>query len=121
MALKLVAQTVQELFGGDIAAVLAVEASIFDDMRRMLDQQFARLSPLEQELLLWLAVERAPLTAAALRANLVQPPPMPRYLEALRALQRRSLLENVGAGFTLQNVVLEYLTEQIVERVCQEI
>ncbi|MFN8489013.1 MAG: BTAD domain-containing putative transcriptional regulator [Caldilineaceae bacterium] len=121
LALKLVAQTVQELFGGDIAAFLAVEAPIFDDIRLVLDQQFARLSSLEQELLLWLAVERAPITAAALRANLVQPPPMPRFLEALRALQRRSLLENVGQGFALQNVVIEYLTEQLVERICGEI
>ncbi|MFN8489016.1 MAG: BTAD domain-containing putative transcriptional regulator [Caldilineaceae bacterium] len=121
LALKLVAQTVQELFGGDIAAFLAVEAPIFDDVRIILDQQFARSSPLEQELLLWLAVERAPISAAMLRANLVQPPPMPRFLEALRALQRRSLLENGGQGFTLQNVVIEYLTEQLVEAVSQEI
>lgn len=121
LALKLVAQTVQELFGGDIAGFLAIDAPIFDDIRLVLDQQFARLSPLEQELLLWLAVERAPITAATLRANLVQPPAMPRFLEALRALQRRSLLENVGPGFTLQNVVIEYLTEQLVERICGEI
>ncbi len=121
LALKLVAQTVHELFGSDMRAFLTVEAPIFDDIRAVLDQQFARLSPLEQELLLWLAVERAPITAAALRANLVQPPAMPRFLEALRALQRRSLLENRGDGFSLQNVVIEYLTEQLVARVCMEI
>ncbi len=121
LALKLVAQTVQELFGGDIAAFLATEAPIFADIRMVLDQQFARLSPLEQELLLWLAVERIPVTAAVLRANLVQAPPMPRFLEALRALQRRSLLENSAQGFTLQNVVIEYLTEQLIACVCQEI
>lgn len=121
LALKLVAQTVHELFGGDMTAFLAVEAPIFDDIRTVLDQQFARLSALEQELLLWLAVERVPVTAAALRANLVQAPPIPRFLEALRALQRRSLLEQAGQGFTLQNVVIEYLTEQLVERICGEI
>jgi hypothetical protein len=121
LALKLVAQTVQELFSGDITAFLAVEASIFDDIRMVLDQQFARLSTLEQELLLWLAVERDPVTTATLRTNLVQPPPMSRFLDALRALQRRSLLETTGTGFTLQNVVIEYLTEQLVEAVSQEI
>lgn len=46
---------------------------------------------------------------------------MPRFLEGLRTLQRRSLLETVGAGFTVQNVVIEYLTEQLVEAVSQEI
>ncbi len=121
LALKLVAQTVQELFAGDIAAFLTVEMPIFDDIRTVLDQQFARLTPLEQELLLWLAVERVPVTAVALRANLVQPPPMSRFLEALRTLQRRSLLESTSAGFTLQNVVIEYLTERLIEGVCAEI
>lgn len=43
------------------------------------------------------------------------------FLEALRGLQRRSLLEGVGNGFTLQNVLIEYLTERLVERVCEEI
>ena len=47
LALKLVAQTVQELFAGDIGAFLAVDAPIFDDIRTVLDQQFARLTPLE--------------------------------------------------------------------------
>lgn len=121
LALKLVTQTVHELFGGEIAAFLATEAPIFDDIRLVLDQQFARLSPLEQELLVWLAVERTPVTAAELRANLVQPPAMPGFLEVLRALQRRSLLESSGDGFSLQNVVIEYLTEQLVERICAEI
>lgn len=121
LALKLVAQTVQELFDGDIGAFLVVETPIFDDIRMVLDQQFARLSPLEQEILLWLAVERAPVTLISLRTNLVQPPPFPRFLEALRALQRRSLLENSGHGFTLQNVVIEYLTEHLVEGICREI
>jgi hypothetical protein len=46
---------------------------------------------------------------------------MSRFLDALRALQRRSLLETTGTGFTLQNVVIEYLTEQLVEAVSQEI
>ncbi|MFN8440614.1 MAG: BTAD domain-containing putative transcriptional regulator [Caldilineaceae bacterium] len=121
LALKLVAQTVQELFGGDIHAFLAIEAPIFDDIRTVLDQQFARLSALEQELLLWLAVERVPVTAANLRDNLVAPPRMSQFVEALRALQRRSLLESAGQGFTLQNVVLEYLTELLVERISAEI
>jgi len=39
LALKLAAQTVQELFGGQIGSFLAVEAPIFGDIRAMLDQQ----------------------------------------------------------------------------------
>ncbi len=45
LALKLTAETVQEIFDGDIAAFLEAETLIFDDIRHLLDQQFARLSP----------------------------------------------------------------------------
>ncbi|NIV27927.1 MAG: hypothetical protein GWN58_00010, partial [Anaerolineae bacterium] len=71
LALKLVARTIQELFDGDIAAFLSVETPIFDDIRDVLDQQFARLSPLEQEILVWLAIEREAISRQALVDNLV--------------------------------------------------
>jgi WD40 repeat protein/DNA-binding SARP family transcriptional activator len=121
LALKLVAQTVHELFAGDIGAFLAVEAPIFDDIRTVLDQQFARLSPLEQEILIWLAIEREPTPVQPLRENLISPGSQRAFLEALRALQRRSLVSQSGQGFVLQNVVTEYLTNYLVEQVCQEI
>jgi len=131
LALKLVAQTVQELFGGDIGAFLAAEAPIFDDIRMVLDQQYARLSALEQEILVWLAIEREPVALPALRANLVHPPSPRDILEALRTLQRRSLLEQVGraspaqqpppAAFTLQHVIMEYVTERLVDDACRAI
>src|SRR5690606_32257631 len=35
-------------------------------------------------------------------------------------LQRRSLIERQGAGFTLQNVIIEYLTDRLVETAVQE-
>ena len=87
----------------------------------MLDQQYARLSTLEQEILLWLAIEREAVSVSTLRANLLQPPSIHILLDALRSLQRRSLLEKAGDGFTLQNVVIEYVTDRLVEGMAQEI
>jgi WD40 repeat protein/DNA-binding SARP family transcriptional activator len=121
LALKLVAETIAELYLGDVAAFLAEETLIFDDIRAVLDQQFARLSPLEQEILFWFAIEHEPLSPQALWENLVQPDSRRVYLEALRALERRSLLEKSGQGLTLQNVVTEYLTERLIDQVCQAI
>ena len=37
------------------------------------------------------------------------------FVEALRGLQHRSLLEKAGDGFTLQNVIIEYLTDRLVD------
>lgn len=121
LALKLVAETVQELFGGAIDDFLQEAAPIFDDIRAMLDAQFERLSPLEQELLFWLAIEREPVAAATLRDDLVQKETARTFLEALRSLQRRSLLESVANLFTLQNVVIEYVTERLIESICTEL
>jgi hypothetical protein len=121
LALKLVARTIEELFDRDIAAFLSDESLIFDDIRTVLDQQFARLSPLEREILVWMAIEREAITVPVLAQNLVQAPSRRALVEALQALQRRSLLEKIETGFTLQNVVTEYLTDFLVEQVCREL
>ena len=136
LALLLVADTIQEFFDGDMAAFLDEEAPIFDDIRDVLDQQFARLAPLEQTILFWLALEREPRTVAQLAALFSQPVARRVLLEALTSLRRRSLLEKGGetlngqpeanglggeGGFTLQNVVTEYLTDRLVEQLCVEI
>jgi WD40 repeat protein/DNA-binding SARP family transcriptional activator len=121
LALKLVAQTIHELFAGNIGAFLRDEMPIFDDIRDVLDQQFVRLSPLERELLSWLAIEREAVSLDVLQRVLVQPESRRAILEAVRSLRRRSLLEQQGDAFTLQNVVMEYVTERLVTQVVCEL
>ncbi len=54
--------------------------------------------------------------------DLLAQPPAPRpVLEAVRSLQRRSLLEKFDEGFGLQNVVLEYATDLLVENIAREL
>jgi len=119
LALQLVAETIQELFAGNIAAFLHEAAPIFEDIRDVLAQQFQRLVPLERELLLWLAIEREPISVAALQSDLVRPEAQRAVLEALRSLQRRSLLEQRGDRFTLQNVIMEYTTDRLISELGQ--
>ncbi|MCB0104776.1 MAG: PD40 domain-containing protein, partial [Caldilineaceae bacterium] len=121
LALKLVADTVDELFGGDIAEFLREEAPVFDDIRTVLDQQFTRLTELEVELLFWLAIEREPTSIPTLRRNFLSHPSQTALIEAIRGLERRSLIDHRHDGFALQNVVTEYLTDCLTEQMCQEI
>ena len=121
LALKLAAETVQSIFDGDITAFLRAETLVFDDIREVLDQQFARLTPLESELIVWLAIVREPVAYPVLRDLLAQPPVPRLVLEAMRSLQRRSLLEKYENGFGLQNVVLEYITDWLVDGIYTEI
>lgn len=121
LALKLVAETVQGIFANNIAAFLQAETLVFDDIRDVLDQQFGRLTPLENELMGWLAIVREPITYLDLRHLLAQPPAARLMLEAVRSLQRRSLVETYDEGFGLQNVVLEYTTEWLVDHMYNEL
>ena len=86
---------------------------------RLLAEQFERFTKLEQEIMTWLAIEREVIGAEQLQANLLQSPLQRELLERLRALRRRSLLERGETGFTLQNVVMEYVTDRLVETVSQ--
>lgn len=121
LALKLVAETIDELYFGDVAAFLKEETLIFADIRDVLDQHFARLSPLEREIMTWLAIEREPILVQELGDDLLGPVTRREYLEALRALQGRSLLERQGDGFTLQNVISEYTTELFINQICEDL
>jgi WD40 repeat protein/DNA-binding SARP family transcriptional activator len=121
LALHIVSNTIADLFGGDIAAFQREDAPIFDDMRTVLDEQFARLSDLEREILIWLAIEREAISVQTLRNNMVQSPAPQAILEAVRSLQHRSLLEKRSEGITLQNVIIEYTTAYLIDQVSQEI
>lgn len=121
LALKLVADTVQDLFLGDLHEFLVEDSFIFDDVRRVLDQHFLRLTELEQEIPFWLAIAREATDVPTLRSVLLHSPPMRALLEALHSLQRRSLIERQTDGFALQNVITEYLTERLVESACSEV
>src|SRR5207245_2705907 len=122
LALKIVAQAVSDLFSGEIDRFLHEGELIFNGIRPVLRQQVGRLSPLEHLLLAWLAVLRE-WTPLDTLAQVLHPRVLrTQVLEALEALLRRSLLERgQQASFSLQSVVLEYLTDVLGERLGEEI
>jgi WD40 repeat protein/DNA-binding SARP family transcriptional activator len=122
LALQVVGETIGDVFAGEIGVFLVQGEAIFGGIRRLLDSQFNRLSPIEQALLFWLAIEREPVGFVELFGELEPPPTRGDVLEALEALRRRSLMEGGGRGtFTLQPVVLEYVTSRLVLKAVQEV
>ncbi|MBI1256390.1 MAG: XRE family transcriptional regulator [Chloroflexi bacterium] len=123
LALKIVAQTIVELFDGEIKPFLEEGEVIFGGVRRLLDEQAARLSRLERDVMIWLAILREPSTLDDLRAVLVRPTAKVKLLETLESLSRRSLIEQgqTRGSFTLQSVVLEYVTARVIEVASAEI
>ncbi|MES1023443.1 NB-ARC domain-containing protein [Gloeocapsa sp. BRSZ] len=128
LALKIVATNIQELFDGDVAQFLAQGTAVFGDIWDLLAQQFTRLSIAEQQIMYWLAINREPITLAELKQDIL-PLISPReVLEALESLQQRSLIEKAApitlkntARFTQQPAVMEYVTDQFVTTICNEI
>jgi len=122
LALKIVGQAIVDLFAGEIVPFLQSGELIFNGIRVVLRQQVARLTLLEQMLLTWLAVVRGWTSLDSLLSLLVPRSTRGRVLEALEALSRRSLIERgQGASFTLQSVVMEYVTDALLDQLTGEI
>lgn len=121
LALKIVSTTIHDLFAGDIARFLAQGAIIFGDIQDLLDQQFNRLSELEQQVMVWLAINREPVAIAEIQSDLLHPWMPTELLDALDSLQRRCLIERSTNLFTLQPVLMEYVINRLIKQVYVEI
>ena len=123
-ALKIAGTTIQELFEGDITQFLAqTSLALGDILLGRLDQQFERLSDTEKRLMYQLGAsgEAMPMTALKEDSNVSRS----ELLSALESLRRRSLLErHTELGeiwFSLEPVVLKYVTQQLIAQAYQEI
>jgi WD40 repeat protein len=94
----------------------------------LLDQQFDRLSPLQQQIMYWLAINREGVTPAKLQEEISPKVPWRELLEALESLQarslifnERSLIETGNENLTQQPVIIEYVTERFIQTIEREI
>src|SRR5258708_13231942 len=118
----MVAETIADLFGGAISPFLAAGTILFGSITHLLQEQWERLSVLEQTLLWWLAILREPVTLEELQAVQVAQLSPAQAFEAVDGLRRRSLVERGQrpGSFTLPSVVLEFVTGLLVEGATQE-
>jgi len=131
LALKMVASATQDLFNNNICEFLEYLSQrilVFEDIRDLLDRQFNRLSAAEQKTLFWFAIHREPLTITDIQNSVigsVQQQSIPQHINSLfrRSLIEKAkptLLEKQDRVFSLQPVVMEYVTEQFIQRICTE-
>lgn len=120
LKIKLICQTIKELFGGDVAQFKDLNTVLIDDIP--LEEHFDRLSELERQILQAIASEDKGLSFKQLLEATIVPSGSPSELiEALESLKQRSLLEqNVQSDkgrsktilFTVQPIVKKYLNKQ---------
>ncbi|GAX38291.1 NB-ARC domain-containing protein [Nodularia sp. NIES-3585] len=121
LALKMVATTIQDVFDGSTTEFLKQKIIVFGDICELLEQQFLRLSNLEKDIMYWLAINREPVSISQIRQDIISPISTKKMLESLESLLRRSLIEKNEVTFTLQPVVMEYVTQRLIDQVCEEI
>lgn len=123
LALKMVASATQDLFNSSICEFLEYLSQrilVFEDIRDLLDRQFNRLSEAEQKTLFWFAIHREPLTITDIQTSVIGSVQQQSIPQHINSLFRRSLLEKKDRAFSLQPVVMEYVTEQFIQRICTE-
>lgn len=119
--LKFAVQTIQELLDGDVAAFLAEKNIFYGYIRDVFEEYRARVSYVEGAILIWLSIACAPLPLPKLRAALVPAVSTSSFLEAIHSLLRRGLLEQAPTGFTTPLVVMNGMSNFMLELLHQEI
>jgi len=121
LALKLVSDSIRELFAGNIATFLQEGEISFGYIDELIGHQFQRLSNNERSILYWLAIEREAVPLETIYDDLAQHTLKSDVFAAVESLRRRFFLEVKEAGhFTLQPVIIEYVTNDLVRRACEE-
>ncbi|MGG6267827.1 NB-ARC domain-containing protein [Leptolyngbya sp. AN03gr2] len=120
LALKIAASTIQDLFDSDVSEFLTQGTAVFGGISDLLDEQFDRLSDLEQQIMYWIAIDRDGASLSELAEDLVPAIPKRQLIEALASLARRPIVEKRGSKFTQQPVVMEYVIDRFIDRIYQE-
>ena len=121
LALKLAATTIKSIFRGNVKQFLTPETTIYGEIWDLLSQQFNRLTKLEQTVMYWLAINRGVTNLLNLQADIF-PTVAPReIISSIESLNRRSLIEVTNTGFTQPAIIMDYMTELILENAVREI
>ncbi|MEG4307786.1 NB-ARC domain-containing protein [Microcoleus sp. AT8-B1] len=123
LAIKLAATTIKNIFSGDIDAFLAQGNTVFSDLWDLLDRQFDRLSPVQQQIMYGIAINQERATPANLKAEILPKVSGRRLMEALESLAERSLIFDersinytASTSLMLQPAIAEYVRERWLEK-----
>jgi hypothetical protein len=126
LALIAICPIIKDLFNGRVGSFLKKNTVVVNDaLQAVLKQHFETVSALEKEIMYWLAIARKPIGSSNLKPKILSPISESEFLEAMKSLGWRSLVERSAAAdeahFTLEPAVMKYITKDLIEQVCQEI
>jgi hypothetical protein len=118
--LKQIAKPIREEWDGEIKDFLDT-LLLGDPVTDFLNEQLRRLTPVEMQVLYWIALHREPLSRDQLMQDAASCLKVPALVNALNLLRTgRSLIDRDELGFySLEPVLLKHLTQQFVETCVQ--
>ncbi|MDJ1184844.1 NB-ARC domain-containing protein [Roseofilum casamattae] len=134
LALELVAHYITQVYQGNITEFLREGKLILgeslnegenerDGIRKLLDWYFQRFSEPEREVMYWLAINREPVSIDDLKEDLMLTSSRNNAGQTLQSLKLRIPLEKgyTKNTFTLQPMLIEYITERLINAICDEV
>ena len=117
LALKLVCANIKEVFGGNVAKFLEADTELGiivpNFFKELLEEQFRRLSDLEQQIIYSLAICRHPLNIENLQKFIKPKIYLSDLIQGLYSLSKKSLIERASeldqSAFTLPLIVRKYV------------
>jgi DNA-binding MarR family transcriptional regulator len=119
--LKIVANTIADIFAGKIEKFLSANILIYGQIETLLSQQLDLLSNAEMSILLWLAIERQPISLDRLQLLTSVSIDDTATVKILDKLVRKYLVEVRDDLFTLSELIMESITARYQDLVCTEI
>jgi hypothetical protein len=120
--LRIIANTIFYNFQSNIADFLVSDRYSYSKISNIIKSQFDRLSIAERLIIYYLSIHREPIAIEAIE-TLLQPV---RYnlsiAQTLVSLSQRSLVQITREGrYTLQNVVMEFITDEAISEIATEL
>ena len=115
--LKIIATLVKDVFDGEIEEFLKQDTVGFNSIRVLFDQQFERLSEIEQIIIFSLCMSCGWTSISELLEDINASVSHTRILEALQSLCWRSLIEKRGNKYIIKSVMMDYIAERLIEQI----
>jgi SpoVK/Ycf46/Vps4 family AAA+-type ATPase len=127
--LKLVTNTIRDIFNGKISDFLDANILIYDRIEACLSEQLDNLTNIETAVLLWLAIlmqqrlanEREPVTLDLLKSKFNLSIADLELVKILDKLVKNYLIEVKDNNFTLSDLIREYIVEKYQDLIVEEI
>jgi WD40 repeat protein len=120
--LRIVANTIVHSFSGQIENFLTANQYTYGKIAYVLQAQLERLSRAEKLIIYHLAIQREPVSLESLETYLQPVGYANTVVQTIDSLQQRALIEVTQAQrYTLQNVVMEFMTAATIRELVTEI